>query len=516
MVLRMCATVVTMQTEQRAPPHSDTIRVVRGFQWTYVSTALQGAVKLIVLLILARVLSPRDFGLLGFALMCTNFVERMGQFGVGPALVQASRISCDTIYTARLLSVALGVISASLVWWSGAMMARFFSQPELEGILIVLSMGCVLEALTVVPDALLQRSLRFKEIMIAENLAYAVAMGGIAIVLALLGWGVWSLVVATLVLKLVRLMIVRRFVDTRQSGHCCISDARRLLWVGTGFSLGRLLNFFSLQGDNFVVGRLLGVEALGMYNRAYQLMTLPAMYIGQVFEKVMFPSMAQKQDSPDRIAREFLLTLEAIGIVALPAGVFLYALAKEIIEVGFGHRWHDVIPVVSILSCGVFFRTAYKCSDIVVRSVGAVYHYAARQALYSVMVVVGAAAGALVDRLVGVAVGVVIAVALNYLSMTRLCSTLIDLSARRILKAHISGVFVSVWVMVILACTVPMWRAASMSSVLVLLYGTAVASIGWLVGVIVAYVVLPQGVLHKACSLAPFLIVLQNPKERPR
>jgi O-antigen/teichoic acid export membrane protein len=477
---------------------ADAKRVVLGLQWTYVSVVVQGALKLVVLVVLARVLTPRDFGLLGFALLCTNFVERLGQVGVAPALVQTQSFNADTLASARILSVVFGCICGAIVFIGAGYMADFFREDSLTLILQVLAIGCVLEGIAATPDALLQREMRFREIMVADNSSYCLAMGCVGVGLALMGYGVWSLVAAHLTLKAARAALVVRFVCPMPRGRWSAVEGYRLVRLGFGFSLGRILNFFSLQGDNFVVGRLLGVESLGMYNRAYQLMTLPAMYVGQVFERVMFPSMARKQQSRERLVREFLLTLEAITLVALPAGVVMFFLAREIVLVGFGERWSAAIPVVSILSFGVFFRTSYKCSDTVVRSVGAVYHYAARQALYTVLVVVGSLLGAYSAGLVGVAVGVVGAVAINYLSMTRLSSKMIGIPLSDIAYAHYSGCVVAGGVGFGLSLVLPKLRAAADQPLVVLLAGGCMAAVCWLVGLLVARQVFNSGVLVKA------------------
>jgi PST family polysaccharide transporter len=420
-------------------------RILRGLRWSYLSILFQGVLKAMVLIVLSRLLGPREFGLIGYALLCTTFLERVGQIGVGPALVQQRSVNSDTIVTAHRMSVASGALSTCIIWLSAEALGAFFAEMSLVPILKVLSFGCFLEALGIVSDSMLQRELRFKEIAFADNAAYFFGMAVVGTTLAALGYGVWSLVAATLALKIVRVVILRCYFSSPVSGRWRTRAAWTLTRMGTGFSLGRIFNFFSLQGDNFVVGRVLGVDALGMYTRAYQLMTLPAMYVGQIFERVMFPAMARTQDSKERIKLQFLVSLEAIGLVALPAGVVMFLLAQEIIIVTFGPAWTPLVPVLSVLSFGVFFRTAYKCSDTLVRSVGAVYHYALRQGLYTVMIVGGAWIGASTAGLTGVAVGVVVAIALNYLSMTRLSRSYIDLTWWEVAQAHVSGLCLSAW-----------------------------------------------------------------------
>lgn len=475
--------------------HHEARTILRGFQWTYASVALQGFLKLAALMILARLLTPRDFGLLSFALLCTNFVERIGQGGIGPAVVQLEMITAQAVSTAWWMSVVLGIVSSIIVGGCAGHVAGFLGEPELERIVLVLSLGCVLEGCVAVPEALLQRDLRCREIMLADNLAYCISMVGVCTTLAVTGWGVWSLVIAQLSLKLIRLVVVVAFAPRCTSAAISWHYTRYFTRMGFGFSLGRLLNFFSLQGDNFVVGRVLGTEALGMYSRAYQLMTLPAMYVGQVFERVMFPAMARKQADRRKLAEEFLLALEVLTLVALPVGVVMFIVAKEIVHVGFGERWSAVVPVVSVLAFGVFFRTAYKCSDTVVRSVGAVYHYAGRQALYALLVIGGAAVGAFVAGIPGVACGVVLAVGLNYVSMTRLSTHLLDVSLAQVVRAHLTGVWASLVVAVSLVVSIGQLRSHSTSDLIVLIEATGVATVAWGLSLLIAAVCVPFGVM---------------------
>jgi PST family polysaccharide transporter len=477
---------------------SDGKRILRGFQWTYISVALQGLLKLAALMVLARILSPRDFGLLGFALICTNFVERIGQGGFGPAVVQIQEATKSIITTAARTSVAFGILSMVILALSAGTVASFFGERELELVVVALSAGCLIESLVAIPEALLQRDLRCKEIMLADNVAYLISMIIVCPALAFMGWGVWSLVLAHLSLKVIRLFLIQRSAPPCLSGVWSTSQAIKLTKLAFGFSLGRLLNFFSLQGDNFVVGRLLGTEALGMYNRAYQLMTLPAMYFGQVFERVMFPAMARKQTNKKELGDEFLIALEVITAVALPAGVVMFALANEIVLVGFGARWLAIVPVVSVLSFGVFFRTAYKCSDTVVRSLGAVYDYAGRQALYATLVIGGAYFGAKYDQIGGVAIGVVLAVAINYVSMTRLSSKLLGLRAGQILWAHTLGIWSSLWVGAGLALAMRELKPLELSPVMLLTAAVAVASVTWIISISIAALLVPSNSVRHA------------------
>jgi O-antigen/teichoic acid export membrane protein len=208
------------------------------------------------------------------------------------------------------------------------------------------------------------------------------------------------------------------------------------------------------------------------------------MYVGQAFERVLFPALSQKQDDFAALRKGLLSTLEISALVALPMSVGMYFLCPEIVLVLFGDGWRPVIPVLGVLSCGVFFRAAYKCSDVLIRSKGDVYAYAARQACYTGVIVGGSLVGALMNGLQGVAYAVVGGVVVNYVLMTRLAGQLARVSLRELLLCHLPGIWVSAWVGAFLILALPLLRATVGSSVLVLgvttIGGMGVALLAWL------------------------------------
>jgi O-antigen/teichoic acid export membrane protein len=451
--------------------------VMSGFTWMYMSAVLQGGLKLCVLVVLARLLEPRDFGIVGIALIFTSAAERVGQVGVGPALVQKQHLSPDEMRTGLVLSLLSGVLIAGSLWIIAPYVALFFSAPEVDPILKALAFGFVIDGFGVLPDSLLQRRLKFRQLVVRDNVSYVIGIAGVGIVLALLGAGAWALVIGHLSMKVMRLVSLLMVEPLRTEGTFRAAYVRELLHKGFGFSLGRIFNFMSLQGDNFVVGRMLGVEVLGMYSRGYQLMTLPAMHIGQVLERVLFPAMAQKQDNPALLRRTYCSTLEVVTLFALPTSIWMFLLAKEIVLTLFGEGWSAIVPVVTILSLGVFFRTAYKCSDTLVRSLGAVYRYAALQGVYTCMIVGGSALGGALFGLNGVSVAVVCAVAVNYLLLTRLAARCLSLSVSDIAQPHLPGIWVSSWVGLALVGGVPFLRSLDLSPLILVLSATSIALI---------------------------------------
>ncbi len=461
--------------------------IANGLKWMYLSSVAQVGLRIFVLAVLARLLLPSDFGLLGLALIFTSCAERLGQVGVGPALVQKNLLTDADIRTGTALSLLSGILIAIALTVIAPFVGTFFDAPRVVGVLQILAFGFIIDGFGVVSDSLLQRQLRFRAVMFSENLSYVVGNVCVGTCLAWLGYGVWSLVFSNLAMKIVRVVLLRRAQTAPWVGSLDSASTKALLNTGVGFSLGRILSFLALQGDNFVVGRLLGVDVLGMYTRAYQLMTLPATYLGQALERVLFPAMAKKQNDKSKLIEIFYWNIELVTLIALPVSVGMFFLSEEIIAVLFGSKWVSVAPTLTILSLGVFFRTGYKCSDTLARSCGAVYQHALRQAVYCSLVIGGAIVGSLLSGLEGVAVAVVISVAVNYALMTLLSAKLLQLPLKKLVKPHLPGIWVSLCIAVALAVFLPILRTFSTNSVVVLGLGSCIAGTALLLGLLVAW-----------------------------
>jgi O-antigen/teichoic acid export membrane protein len=467
-----------------------TKRTLTGLKWAYMSTFLRSILQLVVIAALARLLSPTDFGLLGIALIFTGLAELISQLGVGPAIIQRKELTERHIRVGFTVSIIFGVVIFVSLWFCAPTVAKFFKNEAVTSVLRGVSIIFVIGSFAVVGEALLRRHLRFKELMVVEVVSFVVGYGLVGISMALMGKGVWSLVGAVNVQRLVHVAIVLSSSSHSFRFLFSPSELKDLLTFGGGFTLARIFNFTALQGDNFVVGRFLGVDALGLYSRAYQLMTLPATCFAQVLDKVMFPAMAEIQTEKGRLRKVYLRGVEITSMIALPTSVLMFLAAPEIIGTLFGSKWLDVVPVLQILAFGVLFRTAYKVSDSLARSLGAVYRRAWRQGIYAALVVLGTILGT-AWGLSGVAVAVVISVFINYLLMSHLSLKLLQVSWTTFIHSHLPAIWVSGCVTVLTLIPLNLLRLFKVPAWYVLSGSLA----GGLAGIILSFLVLPKRTL---------------------
>ena len=426
-------------------------RTLYGLSWTFAGTGIQFLAQMIVLAILARVLTPEEFGLaaaaqvtIGFALISTLLI--------GPAIIRLPEISAVHIRTGFTVSIAVGVLSTLLVWLIAPSIADLFNMEPLTSVLRMMSFVLLMQNTSIVAESLLQRELKFDVITRMQILSFLLGYCAVGIVLAFLGYGVWALVWACLAqmgLKTAGILIARPHPKSpsidRQAGYDMIR-------FGCGLSLASTCNTIAIQGDSLIVGRWLGAGALGLYGRASQLMVLPAALFGQVFEKVLFSALSRLQGSTGYLRLAYKRGIALIAFFVLPVSAVTCVLAPEIIYVLLGPAWSGAVAPLYVFAAGMFFRTGYKMSESVITATGAVYRVALIQFVYAFFVVAGAWVGSRWG-LPGVAAGVVGAIMINFLLMARVSLKVTQMNWGDFLSAHLPAlaltgvVLAEVWVL---------------------------------------------------------------------
>jgi O-antigen/teichoic acid export membrane protein len=455
-------------------PPSLTHRALNGMMWVAWGGGTTAVLKLIVMVLLTRLLSPADFGVVGAALIIIGFSLTFSQLGLGPALVQRPTLEPRHISTAFVASTFFGFLVAGTVWLLAPLLASFFRMEQLAPVVRTLAFMFPVVGASTVAENLIQRDLRFRLLANTDILAYGVGYGLVGGVLAYLGKGVWALVAAQLTWALLRATLLLRasppVLHPRPSWVCF----RELMVFGVGQSAARIGAFLADQADNLVTGRWLGAVALGLYSRAYQLMAVPTVLLGDVLDRVLFPTMARVQDDPRRLASAYLQGSGVLALVTLPAGVVAAVLAPELVAVAFGSRWQALVPPFQVLALGMMFRTSYRMSDSLSRATGKVYRRAWRHGLYAVMVFVGAWVGHYWG-VTGVAFGVLGALFLNYLVMANLGLSVAQISWLRFAQAQLPAVRLTILVGAVTLGIVTLTRHLGLSALLSLLAGVAAA-----------------------------------------
>jgi O-antigen/teichoic acid export membrane protein len=451
-----------------------THRAVAGMAWVAGGSGLMALLKIVALVLLTRLLSPADFGVVSAALIVVNFSLTFSQLGLGPALVQRRDLEPRHVSTAFFASTVFGLLVAGLVWLGAPLFADFFRMEQLSPVVRVLALMFPIAGVSIVAENLLQRELRFRLLAKTDVVTYGLGYGAVGGMLALLGYGVWALVAAQLTWALLRAAILLRAAPPVLRPGPSWNCFRELLIYGAGQSAGRIGVFFANQADNLVVGRWMGAAALGFYSRAYQLMAVPTALLGDVLDKVLFPTMAMVQDDPRRLSSAYLRGTALVALLTLPAGIVAAVLAPELVAVAFGSRWEALVPPFQVLALGMMFRTSYRMSDSLSKATGRVYRRAWRQAAYAALVFLGAWFGSY-QGLTGVAVGVLAALCINYLLMAHLSLSVGQISWLRFAQAQLPALWLTLVVGPITLATVLATRHLALGPVVGLLAGSVAA-----------------------------------------
>ena len=457
-------------------------RILRGVGWSWLTVAARTLLSLLVLAILSRVLTPRDFGLIGMAWILMELATRFGQTGIGHALIQRDELTARHVETGFTLSLALGGAMTATVWLFAPLFGRFFDEPMVTRPLQALAIAFVIAGAGVVPGHLLRRNLRFKPLMVADLLAYSVGYGLTATVLALRGFGVWAFVWGELVRVLVHTGTVILYSPPRLRLHFAARETADLVFRGAGLSFVQAFDFIVRMGGYFVVGRWLGAASLGYYTRADRLASLPFQYVGGSLFEVAFPAMAQRQRQVDRLRTVYLHGAEMLSLAMLPVGVMMMVCAPEIVAAVLGGQWETTVPVLQILALAVPFQTCGILNVAAVRASGAVVGETWRQATHAFLVVLGAWFGSRWG-LTGVATAMVAAQIVAYLLMAQAASSHLGLRWRRLLRCHLPALWAGAWVALVLWLTAEGLRALAVPTALTL----AVEALVW--GVVVVAVI---------------------------
>jgi O-antigen/teichoic acid export membrane protein/thymidylate kinase len=453
-------------------PQSLTTRALSGFFWTSLATGTNVLVQLVVLVVLARLLVPADFGLAAAALMVVGLSAIFSTFGIGPAVVQHPDLRETHQRAGFTLSVLLGVLFTALLWPAAPAVAAFFRLPELAPLLRTLSLVFPVQGLSVVAESLLQRELRFRCLALLDVTTAVLGYGAVGVVLAFLGFGAWALAGAHLAqfgLRTLLLLCLRPHPAWPLLERRACAD---LLYFGGGCTASGMSNYVAGQAENLVIGRWLGAAALGVYGRAYQLMAGPAVLFGNVLDRVLFPALAHLQDQPERLGDAYRRSNALVALVILPISGVLVALAPEVVHVLLGPEWQAVTLPLQILGPGMLFRTGCKVSDSLVRATGAVYRRTWRQAAYAVLVGAGAGVGQFWG-VEGVAVAVLATLAVNFFLMAHLALGLCETSWRTFAAAHVPGLLLAALVSAPAVAAAALLRAWDCSPLVVLVLSAA-------------------------------------------
>lgn len=344
-------------------------KTVRGVFWSYGAFAISKGVVLIATAILARLLTPADFGVVAVATVIVAFLTVLQSLGLGSALIQRRgdiERASNVVFTLNLI---LGVALTAAVFAIAPWVADYFREPDAVPLLRALGFTFTIEALGTVHLVRLHRELRFERAFIPDAGA-AILKGVVSIGLAVAGMGAWSLILGQLAGVTAGVLLawtVFRWVPRLEIDA---SLAGKLIAFGLPLFGVEVMWVVSVNLDYVIIGRRLGSELLGIYTLAYRLPELLVLTLMAGVSRVVFPAMSTVQSSRDDLRRGFLASTHYVVMVTLPISVGLAVAADPIVRVMLGSDWVDAIPVLRILAIFTLVASMMNADGDVYKAVG--------------------------------------------------------------------------------------------------------------------------------------------------
>lgn len=323
-------------------------RTVRGGAVTIVSQGIKFLLGIGTTVVLARLLTPEDYGLIGMVIVITGFVSMFKDLGLSNATIQREEINAEQISTLFWFNVALSISIMLLMAALAPAVSWFYSDSRLTLITIVYATGFLFGGLTVQHEALLRRQMRFTALAARDIISL---LAGIitALILGWYGWGYWALVANQLVAGLTNAISVWILCRWRPGVPVRSSGVRSMLAFGTNLTGFSIVNYFARNLDNMLIGKFWGSVQLGLYAKAYQLLLLPIDQINSPVAAVAVPALSRLKDSPERYREAYLRIIEKVAMLTMPGMALLIATSDWVVLLVLGPQWSGAARIFTLL-----------------------------------------------------------------------------------------------------------------------------------------------------------------------
>jgi len=323
-------------------------KATESFIWDFGGLIVKQGIFFGVSIILARLLTPAEFGLVAMAMVFIAISEIFADFGLSSALIQNQDNTSRTYATVFYFNLAAGGILFVVLWLAAPLLAAFYNHPEVVSLVRWLSLSFIISGFNLVQHALLRKNIEFKKISRLAILAHA-ASGIIAVVMAYKGLGVYALVAQKLLGNFFGTVLLWVVSPWRPTAEFAWAELRKL----RGFSVYVLFSYIATrmatQLENLVVGKVFSASTLGLFNRAGSLNTIVTSLSSSSISRVSFSLFSGLQHDPPRFISLYTKMLEVISFAVFAASGFLFFSGRDIIVLLYGRQWLEAVPIFEIL-----------------------------------------------------------------------------------------------------------------------------------------------------------------------
>jgi O-antigen/teichoic acid export membrane protein len=324
-------------------------KTIRGGFAKVCAQAASFVLRIGSLMVLARLLDPKDFGLVGMVTALTGVLNLFRDFGLSAAAVQRASVTDEQISTLFWINVLVGAILTLLLVAASPMVANFYHEPRLVWVTVALASSFLFNAAGVQHSALLQRAMRFTALSAIDICAWTLS-AGLGIVMAMRGYGYWSLVAMTVLYPLASTIGLWLSTMWMPGGPRRRAGVRSMMQFGGTITLNGLVMYVAYNLEKVLLGRFWGAQAVGIYGRAYQLVNVPTDNLNSAVGEVAFSALSRVQHDANLLKSYFLKGYSLVLGLTIPITIVCALFAKDLISVVLGAKWMEAAPIFRLLA----------------------------------------------------------------------------------------------------------------------------------------------------------------------
>lgn len=326
-------------------------------------------ISLVVAGVLARLLSPDDFGVVAIATVIIAFFNLFTDMGVSPAIVQHKSLTKEELSDIFSFTVWTGIGISALFFAASWLIAGYYGSDILRTLCQLLSVNLFFASANIVPGALFYRNKEFKFIAV-RSFIIQIAGGAGAVIAALCGAGLYALIINPILSSILIFAISYQRYPQRLRPTLGLGVLRKIFSYSAYQFLFNVINYFSRNLDKLLIGKYMSMSDLGYYEKSYRLMMLPLQNITQVITPVMHPIFSDFQDDKNKLATSYERIIRFLSFIGLPLSVLLFFTAEEVTLIIFGDQWLPSVPVFRILSLSVGVQIILSSSGSIFQAAG--------------------------------------------------------------------------------------------------------------------------------------------------
>ena len=345
------------------------IKSVRGGGVKLLNQGIGFVIQILSTVILARILSPEDYGIMAMVAAVTAFAGLFGNFGLSTAAVQKEHLSISEQSTLFWINVAFGALLTAILIIISPAVAWFYQSPEIVLVTITLSFTFLIGSFGAQSGVLLTREMRFG-LQAVAGIGGAIASLVVSIALAMNEYRYWSLVWGQIAGSIVSTCLLFILSPFRPGLPSRDTELKKMLEFGINVAGFNIINYFARNLDDILIGRFCGTMTLGLYSRAYSLLMLPITRICSPISSIAFPAMSKIQSQPEAYRAYYRRIVSLTAHASMPLTAFLFINSSSIIELVLGRQWLGAAPIFSVLAITAFIQSPYSLVGLVQLTLG--------------------------------------------------------------------------------------------------------------------------------------------------